>query len=510
MDQWKVTNKLDINFGLRYDITFMPIYGDNANANNYVGDMDFRNGTYILARNAPSCIQTNAAPCIPGGTLPAHVVVTPLGGTAIFHTDYNDIQPRIGIAYQLWPTTVLRAGYGRFFDNWAAITQTAQNYEGTWPSLDQLGASNINPVTAGAPTVTAQNPLSQSSGPPVTTGTPFTQSTWFADPYLKRPYADQWNVGVQQQVTSSSLLTVNYVGSVGRRLDIGGAYNVAMAAGGNANCPTYATNPNNFNCGAPFPYIGATAYDRSQGRSNYNALQVSLNGRQQHGLTYLVSYTWSKSLDLGCSGWYGVEGCSIQNPYNLAADYGPSATDLPQIFSAAWVYALPFGKGKMSSSSRVVNALIGGWNLNGVLSFNSGTAFDLGSGKDIAQTGNYNYGNGYGYERANIVGNPYPANKGPAEWINVAAFQTPALDTFGDLGRNSLRSDWNKNLDLSIFRQFPITERFRLEFRFETFNLTNTPVWAIPVTSLESPNFGSVTHTANVPRQLQFGLKLYF
>jgi hypothetical protein len=510
MDQWKVTNKLNINFGLRYDITFMPIYGDNANANNYVGDMDFRNGTYILARNAPSCIQTNAAPCIPGGTLPAHVVVTPLGGTAIFHTDYNDIQPRIGIAYQLWPTTVLRAGYGRFFDNWAAITQTAQNYEGTWPSLDQLGASNINPVTAGAPTVTAQNPLSQSSGPPVTTGTPFTQSTWFADPYLKRPYADQWNVGVQQQVTSSSLLTVNYVGSVGRRLDIGGAYNVAMAAGGNANCPTYATNPNNFNCGAPFPYIGATAYDRSQGRSNYNALQVSLNGRQQHGLTYLVSYTWSKSLDLGCSGWYGVEGCSIQNPYNLAADYGPSATDLPQIFSAAWVYALPFGKGKMSSSSRVVNALIEGWNLNGVLSFNSGTAFDLGSGKDIAQTGNYNYGNGYGYERANIVGNPYPANKGPAEWINVAAFQTPALDTFGDLGRNSLRSDWNKNLDLSIFRQFPITERFRLEFRFETFNLTNTPVWAIPVTSLEAPNFGAVTQTANVPRQLQFGLKLYF
>jgi hypothetical protein len=510
MDQWKVTNKLNVNFGLRYDITFVPIYGNNANANNFVGDMDFRNGTYILQRNAPSCLQTNAAPCIPGGTLPAHVVITPLGGTAIFHNDYNDIQPRIGFAYQLWPNTVLRAGYGRFFDNWAAITQTAQNFEGTWPSLDQLGASNINPVTAGAPTVTAQNPLSQGSGNPVTTGTPFTQSTWFADPYLKRPYTDQWNVGIQQQVTSKAVLTLNYVGSVGRRLDVGGAYNVAMVAGGNANCPSYATNPNNFNCGAPFPYIGATAYDRSQGNSNYNALQVSLNGRQQHGLTYLISYTWSKSIDLGCSGFYGVEGCSIQNPYNLAADRGPSATDLPQIFSAAWVYALPFGKGKMSSSSRVVNALIGGWNLNGVLSFNSGTAFDVGSGKDIAQTGNYNYGNGYGYERANLVGNPYPSNKGSAEWVNPAAFQTPAIDTFGDLGRDSLRSDWNKNLDLSIFRQFPITERFRLEFRFETFNLTNTPVWAVPVTSLEAPNFGAVTQTANTPRQLQFGLKLYF
>jgi len=505
MDQWKVTSKLSVNFGLRDDITFMPIYGDNKNANNFVGDMNFRDGTYILARNAPSCAQTNAAPCIPGGTLPAHVIVTPLGGTAIFHTDYNDIQPRVGVAYQLFPNTVLRAGYGRFFDNWAAITQTAQNYEGTWPSLDQLGASNLNPVTAGPPTRSAEDPLNQGAGAPVTTGTPFSQSTWFADPYLKRPYADQWNFGVQQQVTSSAVLTANYVGSVGRRLDIGGAYNVAMVAGGNASCPGQ-------NCGAPFPYIGATAYDRSQGKSSYNALQVSLNGRQQHGLTYLISYTWSKSLDLGCSGWYGVEGCSIQNPYNLQADKGPSATDLPQIFSAAWVYELPFGKGsKLSSGSRIVNALIGGWNLNGVLSLNSGTAFDVGTSQDIAHTGNYNYGNGYGYERANLLGSRYPSNKTPREWINVAAFTYPAPNTFGNLGRNSLRSDWNKNLDLSVFRQVPITERFRMEFRFEMFNATNTPVWAIPVSNLDTTSlFGKVTHTANIPRQLQFGVKLYF
>jgi Carboxypeptidase regulatory-like domain len=509
MDQWKVTNRLNVNIGLRYDLTLMPIYGNSPNDNYYVGDMDFRNGTYILAHNAPACSASQGAPCIPGGTLPANVLVTPLGGGAIYHNDFYDIQPRVGLAYQLWSKTVVRAGYGRFYDNWAAITQTAQNYEGTWPSLDQLGASNVNPVTSGPPTTTAENPLNQASGPPVTGPTPFTQSTWFADPYLKRPYADQWNFGIQQQLTSQDVLTVNYVGSVGRHLDVGGAYNVAISPGGNVGCNTASTT--DFNCGAPFPYIGATAYDRSAGKSNYNALQVSLNGRQQHGLTYLVSYTWSKSLDLGCTGWYGVEGCSIQNPYNLQADRGPSATDLPQIFSAAWVYALPFGKGgRYSSSNPVVNAVIGGWNLNGILSLSSGTAFDVGSGKDIAQTGNYNYGNGYGYERANLVGSPYPSNRGPAEWINVSSFQYPALDTFGDLGRDSLRSDWYKNLDLSIFRQFPITERFRMEFRFETFNLTNTPVWAIPVTSLESPSFGSVTTTANTARQLQFGLKLYF
>jgi Carboxypeptidase regulatory-like domain/TonB dependent receptor/TonB-dependent Receptor Plug Domain len=514
MDQWKVTDKLNLNIGLRYDLTLMPIYGNNPNDNYYVGDIDFSNGTYVLAHNAPACSATQGAPCIPGGVLPANVVLTPLGGGRIFHNDFNDIQPRVGFVYQLLSNTVLRAGYGRFFDNWAAITQTAQNYEGTWPSLDQLGASNINLPNAAAPTTTAENPLNQTSGPPVTGPTPFTQSTWFADPYLKRPYADQWNFGVQQQVTSKEVLTVNYVGSVGRRLDIGGAYNVATTPGGNVGCPSSATNPNDFNCGAPFPYIGATAYDRNQGKSSYNALQVSLNGRQQHGLTYLISYTWSKSLDLGCTGWYGVEGCSIQNPYDLQADKGPSATDLPQIFSAAWVYALPFGKGgTFSSGNPVVNAIIGGWNLNGVLSFNSGEAFDVGTGQDLAQTGNYNYGNGYGYERANLVGNPYPSNKTPSEWINNVigqAFAYPAKDTFGDLGRDSLRSDWYKNLDLSVFRQFPITERFRMEFRFEVFNATNTPVWAIPITDMDLSNFGQVTSTLNHARQLQFGLKLYF
>jgi hypothetical protein len=516
MDQWKATAKLNVNIGLRYDLTLMPVYGNSPNTDYYVGDMDFRNGTYLLTHEPAACptpLPANPPPCIPGGVLPANVSVTPLAGGAIYHNDFNDIQPRVGLVYQLLPGTVLRGGYGRFFDNWAAITQTAQNFEGTWPSPNQRGASNLNLVN-GQPTGVIPAPGGQGSaenplGPPPLT--PFTQSTWFADPYLKRPYADQWNFGVQQQIGSQDMLTVNYVGSVGRRLDIGGAYDVATNPGGNANCPSFATNPNDFNCGAPFPYIGATAYDRSTGKSSYNALQVSLNGRQQHGLTYLISYTWSKSLDLACTGWYGVEGCSTQNPYDPEADKGPSATNLPQIFSAAWVYTLPFGKGgKFSSGNSVADTIIGGWNLNGILSFNSGEAFDVGTGKDQAETGNYNYGNGYGYERANVVGSPYPRNQGPSDWLNVPSFQLPALDTFGDMGRNSLRSDWYRNLDLSIFRQFPITERFRLEFRFEMFNATNTPVWAIPVTSIDDANFGQVTSTLNTARQLQFGLKLYF
>ena len=501
MDQWKVTSKLSVNLGLRYDFTLIPIYGDDKNKNNEFGDTDLFNGTYILGHNALPCATTMAAPCIPTptGALPANVILTPFSNGAIFHNDYTNWQPRVGVAYAVFPKTVIRGGYGRFYDNWAAITQTAQNFEGTWPGVGQLGASNLNPVT-GTPTATSLDPFSLGSGQPLPPALPFSQSTWFADPYLKRPYADQWNFGVEQQVTSRTVLTANYVGSRGQKLDIGGAYNVATTPG-----------PGDPQLRAPFPYISATAFDRSTGSSTYNALQVSLNGRNEHGLTYLVSYTWSKALDLACSGWYGVEGCSTQDPYNPRADKGPSATDLPQNFSAAFVYDLPFGKGKrFSSGNSIVDYVIGGWNVNGVLGLHSGSPFDVGSGKDIANTGNFNYGNGYGYERANIVGSPYASNKNAMEWLNPASFVTPPAFTFGDLGRDSLRSDWYRNLDFSVFKSFPVTESKRFEFRVEMFNITNAEVLSIPISSLESPNFGQVTSTVTQPREIQLGLKFYF
>lgn len=501
MDEWKATPKLSVNLGLRYDITFMPYYGDNQHQNNMVGDLDAFRGIYILAHTAPPCSVTNAAPCIPtpNGTLPANVIVTPLSNGAIYHNDYTNWQPRIGFAYQLRANTVLRAGYGRFFDNWAAITQTAQNFEGTWPSLGQLGASNLNALTS-VPTATAEDPFSLGSGSALPPPTPFNQVTWYADPYLKRPYADQWNFGVQQQVGSNTVLTANYVGSHGGRLDLGPYANTALTPG-----------PGNPQDRAPFPFITPTPFDRSTGRSSYNALQVSMDGRSVHGLTYLISYTWSKAMDIGCTGWYGVEGCSIQDPYNMNKDRGPAATDLPQILSASWVYQLPFGQGrKYTSSNGILNHIIGGWGLNGILSLSSGQPYDVGVSGDIANTGNVGCCSGY-YERLNLVGDATPAHQSPAEWLNPAAFQVPAQFTFGTLGRDALRSDWFKNLDLSLFRQFPITERTRLEFRFEGFNVTNTPVWAIPDRNFsDGSRFGVVSSTANTARQLQLGLKLYW
>lgn len=503
MDQWKVTSKLTANLGLRYDVTLVPIYGEDRLGNNRVGDVDLDNGTYILERTAPPCAQVGHAPCIPtpDGSLPAHVVLTPFKNGAIYHNDYHNVQPRVGIAYLLRPQTVARLSYGRFFDNWAAITQTAQNFEGTWPDVGQLQANNLNSPSAPGgplPTASAEDPFSLGSGQFLPAPTPFNQLQWFMDPFAKRPYSDQWNLGIQQQLGANAVLTANYVGSHSGRLDVGAFRNVAVTPG-----------PGNPQDRAPFPYISPTFFDKTIGRSNYNAFQFSLNGHSQN-LSYLISYTWSKAIDIGCSGWYGVEGCSVQDPYHLDHDRSVAGFDVPQILSIAGVYRLPFGQGqRFDTGNKALNYVVGNWQINGIASFSSGTPYDVGVSGDIANTGNGGCCNGY-YERLNLVGNPNPPNRTPSHWLNPAAFQVPAPFTFGGLGRDALRSDRFKNFDLSFFRQFPITESKKFEFRFEMFNAFNYTVFAVPDRNFSDPNFGVVSSIANTPRQMQFGLKFYF
>ncbi len=507
-DQWKVTPKFTVNLGLRYDMTLMPIYGENKNVDYYVGDIDANNGTYILTHMPPSCAQTNAAPCLPGGTLPANVVVTPLSNGAIYHNDFSNWQPRVGLAYQLRPKTVLRASYGRFFDNWGAITQTAQNFEGTWPSFGQLGASNLNLPSSPVPSSYA-NPFTtislSSTGQPLPPPTPFGNQTWYADPFLKRPLSDQWNFGIQEALGKGTILTVNYVGSHDSRLDMGIWANTDTTPSASGYSPSRA----------PYPYMTPTDFDQSIGRSSYEALQATLNGKMGRDLTYLVSYTWSKSLDIGCSGWYGVEGCAIQNPYDLNADKGPSAFDLPQILSFSWVYQLPVGKGeRWSTSNKAIDYVVGHWRFNGIATFTSGQPYTACEAGDIAGIGETEYnscGSGAGgYERLDLVGNPKLSNPNTGEWFNTGAFANPAPGTFGTLGRNTLRSDPFKNFDLSLFRQFPVTENKRFEFRFEMFNAFNQVVYAQPDANSSDPTYGVVSSTANTWRQLQFGLKFYY
>lgn len=495
-DQLKASDRLTINLGMRYDFTLRPIEGSLSDGNLYIGDLNLNNGTYVLQGQPPSCATVGHAPCIPGGTLPAHVVVTPAANHSIFHNTYDNIQPRLGIAYRLDSKTVLRASAGRFFDNWAAVMQSSQNYTGTWPSIAQFLGANLNPTV---PTVFAQNPLASQVQTAIPSPTPFNQTQWYQNPYTQNPYSWQWNFGIQRQLSPNTLLTANYVGSASSRLDLGPMSNVALTPG-----------PGNPQARAPYPYISPTFYDNSIGRSSYNAFQFEVNKQFSGGLSYLISYTWSKTQDIGCDGWYGVEGCSIQNPYNLNADKSVAGFGLTNVLTVSSVYQLPFGTGKkFQTGNRALDKIVGDWQLNGIATFTSGQPFDIGVSGDIANTGMAGCCS-YGYERLNLVGNPTVSNATPSEWFNKAAFAVPAPYTFGNLGRNALRADAFTNLDLSLFRMFPFTETKQLEFRFEAFNVTNTPTWGVPDQTLGDPTFGQVLNTRSIARELQIALKFYF
>ena len=536
-DQWRITSKLTLNLGLRYDLSLLPVYGSNHDANNFIGNFDLHTGNYVLERMAPSCATTgNLPPCIPGGTLPANVVVSSDGH--LFHTTYDNIQPRVGFAYHLLPRTVIRAGYGRFFDNWAAILQMTQNQQGTWPSVGQF-ITGLN-QSQTPPTTFAEDPLQGANTTPLPT--PFEQNQWFVDPNIKNPYSDQFNFGVQQELTTNSTLTVNYVGSRGHRLDVGITGNQAFTPDPTGKllvpavgCYTTSCTPAKVAAQGRFlyPYQVPTHYDVSWGRSWYDALQVSLDGRS-HSLTYLLSYTWSKTIDIGADEWFGTgtNGTSVQNSWDINADRGLAGFDVPQLFTASVVYQLPFGRQRrFRSGNGFLDTIFGDWQVNGIVNLSSGTLYNVVAANGIPNTGAVN-GNS---ERANIVGDPHVSHPSTAQWFNIAAFAVPPTGAFGNFGRNVLRADARHNADLSVFRSFPITESKRLEFRAEAFNVFNTPIWDVPNANISSnlkclptgavqapcttgslaPTnlFGVVTQTAPVgyhPRQLQFALKFYY
>lgn len=501
-DTWKATPKLTINAGLRYDLTFIPPYGTNStigeNGGIETGDMDFSNGTYVLQKVPPPCSVRGHAPCIPGdGTLPDHVVVDPRGKIA--HNTYTNFGPRFGFAYRFNDKTVVRGGFGIVFDNWAAVSQMAQNIEGSWPDIGQLinNSLNIPSTTSATPNASAQNPFAGSTSGLFPAPTPFQQVQWFYDPHIKNAYSEQWTLGAERQVSSSTTVGLNYVGSVGRRNNVGGYYNTALTPG-----------PGDAQSRALYPYIAPTYYDRSVGSSNYHAMQFQLNKRMSKGFSYQVAYTWSKSMNVGGDGWFGVEGSVPQDPYNPAGhgSYSVSGTDLRNVLSVNTLYEVPVGRGRaFSTGNKVFDYILGNWQLNNIFVARSGQVFTPQTNSDVANTGN-----GATYETLDIVGNPNAIKRTPKEWFNTAAYKVPDLYTYGDVGRNSLRTAGFWDLDTSVFRQFPIHDDLRLEFRAEGFNVLNHPVFGTPDSNINDSTFGVVNSTASNARELQFAAKIIF
>jgi len=319
----------------------------------------------------------------------------------------------------------------------------------------------------------------------------------------------EYNLGITHQFRANTALTVDYVGSEGRHQF--GSY------GYNAPTPS-AMGPNAVPNGEPFPFLGTTIQgDGTIFNNNYNSLQVKVEKRTSHGLSMLASYTYSKCMDVAEGMWEMYP----EDTYDFHLDYAPCDYNFPQVFSFSAVYDLPFGRGEtFSGNNRAVNALIGGWHLSDITSAHSGSPFNATVPFDSANNGIQ--------QRANVVPGcqllPSGFKQSWQAWYNPACFTTPPLYTFGTLARNSLRGPDELQFDMSLFRDFTLSESKRLEFRAEGFNVFNRVNLSPPGTgatgfsadlggfvgtNVGAPGFMQIFSAAPA-RILQFALKFYF
>jgi hypothetical protein len=508
-DQWKVTNKLSLNLGLRYDHLNQPniTSGMNNGFNFDTGNWEIGGGKLPAA-----CIVSNLAPCIPGTSTDAatdlaatlgnngsvagsHIIVSPSATRAPASVD-TDFGPRFGFAYTLNASTVLRGGFGIVYDTLNGISQTLSNSIGEWPAK---GSVTHNYNVLGTP-LTSVAVAETQVGSPLTTGGPFGDFDYYYSPKEKPIYSEQYNLQLEQSLDRKTLLSIGYVGSVSKRLDYAGTANAAVTPGAGTAAQVQARQP--------YPYMTTFVYDSTIGAGNYNSLQVKLERQFSQGLQFLASYTWSKSTDTGTSGHFGAEngiGPAVQNYYSPQSNRSVSGYDVPQFLSVSALYELPAGKGKRYFNKGALLYVLGGWQLNTVAQLHSGQPYTLAEPGDIANIGI----SGGGYERPNLVGNPNLSHPTYLKAFNTAAFAVPVL-SFGNVGRNTMRGESYHNDDISLFKHFPIANKATVEFRAEAFNAFNIINYGTPDNNLGDKQAGTINGIAGLPRQFQFALKVSF
>ncbi len=405
-----------------------------------------------------------------------------IGSTGMYNSRYdlNNVAPRFGFAYRATDKTVIRGGYG-----WNYFQQPYM-YSGFMAPTYGLvsgtqGGYTVAPLqgTFGptVPGVTAPGSLVNGASAGNLPATLFPRGT-------NTPYIQTFSLQVQQEFYWSTMLTVGYVGSLGRHLNDVMELNAALPGTGVA--------------GLPFESLGRTAstlyYDNGL-TDNYNSMQVSLMKRFTGGLSFLASYTWSHAL-----GYTGSNNLLL-NPTNLSANYGPLDYDQRHVLSISHIWELPFGR----HGNSLVGTLLGGWQLNGIFTWSSGTPLTVTADPLLcACPGNT--------VLANMVpGSSAILNNGTS-YLNPAAFTSPTTGSFGTSGRGSVYAPGYRNYDMSLFKNFHVMDRFNLQLRGEAYNLTNTPRFASPVTNINSPDFGQQVSTINgaFGRQVDVGVRLRF
>jgi hypothetical protein len=397
--------------------------------------------------------------------------------------DANDWAPRIGLAYQLTGSTVLRSGFGIFYGNWG---YTGKNGTANPPYL-------YNVATPSPTTDVTSLPLSQ--GFPaglLNQANVRNPNLYSVSAGYPMPMVDQWNVSIQQQIPADSTITVAYVGSATSHL--GGLDDI------NAPPP----GPGAINPRRVFPQYGEIEYETPYGHATYHSLQVTFEHRFNHGFSVLSNYTWSKSLDNVLNHEDNVGGSYPQNPDDWAAEKAPSGFDVPQRFVTSLIYKLPFDdKSTFIGRNRFGRMLLGGWEV--------GAIFTAQSGYFLTPLVSPNPANTTTPARPNRVcdGNLPVGQRTIAQWYQISCF-TPATGfKYGNSGRQVIVGPGLTDVDALLDRSFLFTESKSLEFRAELFNAANTVNFDAPNMTVTNPQAGTIT-SSGPARIIQLALRLTF
>ena len=525
-DDFRVTPKLTVNFGVRWERESglkeknnNLIVGFNPDALNSISTT-----SGIPTRGAVMFAGVNGAPRETG------------------NPNLNKFSPRLGAAYQLNSKTTIRGGYGVF---WAPMFAYGSPYmpEGFTASTQPLTSTDGGRTPNSATTLSNvfSTGLDRPAGNRLGDQTGIGKAMTIMDPNARSTYVQQFSIDIQRELPFGVVMSAAYVASRTSHLTL-------TAAAININ----QVEARNFGIGAsalaaavPNPYygkggvngIGTASVSQAQllrpfaafgnlnlsfsdyGRAQYDSMVLRAQKRLSHGLSFLTAWTYSKNLDNvagGAGNNLNAGNVAPQNPYDLNAEWGLSYLDATHRTSLAVSYELPFGKGRtyLSNSNRWLDYLVGGWSINSASVFNSG--FPL----QIRQNTNNNSVIFAASQRPNATGADPSAGGDKTQWIdgrsgvfylNPGAFSTAPALTFGNVSRTiGLRSLRQVNHDISMFKTFSITERFKAQFRAEALNAMNTPMFRAPNTAFGNASFGRITAQANFSRMMQLGLRVYF
>ncbi len=458
-DTWRISRDITLSLGLRYEYN-VPAF-------------DTEDAASIYDPDSQQIVQLGQ-----GGL--------PRSG---FHADRNNLAPRISLAIRPSGTdrAVIRAGWGLYY-NFSDLA-AGQGVYFNPPFFESL-------LFFPSPTflVTIADPW------PEGRAAPWPPSVTTYDRNLRTSYAQQWNFTVQSELFEDTVLSVGYNGSRGTKLI--GARDINQP-GPSPIQPNYR----------PLPTFSDINLIASSFDSVYHSLQAQFQCRFQTGLTGLFSYTWSKSID-NASNFFASAGDAnyAQDSNNIGAERARSSFDVPHRFTGSFVYELPIGPGKAWGDGwgKGATKLLGGWQLNGIVTMQSGQPYTIAlpSELDNSNTGRSSYGFGAG-DRPNVVSDPNLARPDPQRWFDPAAFTMPPYGSFGNAGRNIVNGPGLANVDFSVLKNVEVSESATLQFRVEFFNMLNTPGFLNPNVFFGTPGFGRVL-AARDGREVQFGAKLIF